>query len=293
MPMFDILVIGSINADLVFISDIRPKAGETVMGKDFKVLPGGKGANQAIAAARLGKKVGFIGCVGNDDNGKKLIENLRGNNVETQYIQIVDDVPTGVANIVVAEEDNSIIVIPGANYSISKDMIDKNMDILLNSKLILLQNEIPMEVIEHVIDLCFGKDVKVILNPAPAVKLKESIVNKIDYLTPNEHECKIAFGNPNTDELLTKYPNKLIVTVGDKGVLYHDGNKKVNIPAFKVDVVDTTGAGDAFNGAFAVAIVEGNSLYESLLFANKAAAISVTKIGAQEGMPYLEDLKGL
>lgn len=293
MPMFDILVIGSINADLVFISDIRPKAGETVMGKDFKVLPGGKGANQAIAAARLGKKVGFIGCVGNDDNGKKLIENLRGNNVETQYIQIVDDVPTGVANIVVAEEDNSIIVIPGANYSISKDMIDKNMDILLNSKLILLQNEIPMEVIEHIIDLCFGKDIKVILNPAPAVKLKESIVNKIDYLTPNEHECKIAFGNPNTDGLLTKYPNKLIVTVGDKGVLYHDGNKKVNIPAFKVDVVDTTGAGDSFNGAFAVAIVEGNSLYESLLFANKAAAISVTKIGAQEGMPYLEDLKGL
>lgn len=289
--MFDILVIGSINADLVFVSDIRPKAGETVTGKDFRVVPGGKGANQAIAAARLGKKVGFIGCIGNDDNGKMLIENLKENNVETKYIKIVEGVPSGVANIIVSEDDNSIIVIPGANHFITRDMIDKNIDVLLNSKLVVLQHEIPMDIIEYVVDLCFKNGVKVILNPAPAIRLKETIIDKVDYLTPNEHECKVVFDNSNIDELLAKYPNKLIITKGDKGVVYHDGNRVVNIPAFKVDVVDTTGAGDTFNGAFATSIVDGQSIDESILYGNKAAAISVTKFGAQNGMPYKEDLK--
>lgn len=288
--MFDILVVGSINADLVLVSDIRPKAGETVTGKDFRIVPGGKGANQAIAAARLGKKVGFIGCVGNDQNGKMLIENFKENNVETKYIKVVEGVPSGVANIIVSQGDNSIIVIPGANYSITKEMIDKNLDVLLNSKLVVLQHEIPMVIIEYIINLCFENGVKVILNPAPAIKLKDTIIDKVDYLTPNEHECKIVFDNPNTDELLSKYPSKLIITKGDKGVLYHNGSNIVNIPAFKVDVVDTTGAGDTFNGAFATAIVDGKNIDESILFANKAAALAITKIGAQSGMPYREDL---
>lgn len=288
--MFDILVIGSINADLVFVSDIRPQAGETVTGKDFKIVPGGKGANQAIAAARLGKKVGFIGCVGNDDNGKMLIENFKENNVETKYIDIVENMPSGVANIIVSEDDNSIIVIPGANYSITREMIDRNIDILKKSKMVILQHEIPIDIVEYIVDLCFENEIKVILNPAPAIKLKESTIDKVDYLTPNEHECKIVFDNANIDELLSKYPNKLIITKGDNGVIYHDGNKVVHIPSFKVDVIDTTGAGDTFNGAFATAIVDGQSICESILFANKAAALSVTKFGAQNGMPYREDI---
>ena len=289
--MFDILVIGSINADLVFVSDIRPKAGETVTGKDFRIVPGGKGANQAIVAARLGKKVGFIGCVGNDDNGKMLIENFKENNIETKYIRIVEGMPSGVANIVVSEDDNSIIVIPGANYSITKEIIDKNIDVLKKSKMVVLQHEIPMDIVEYIVDLCFENEIKVILNPAPAIKLKETIIDKVNYLTPNEHECSIVFDNSNIDELLSKYPNKLIITKGDKGVIYHDGNKMVHIPSFEVDVVDTTGAGDTFNGAFATALVDGYKMDDAITFANKAAAISVTKFGAQNGMPYREDLK--
>ncbi|MCF6460837.1 ribokinase [Clostridium sp. Cult3] len=287
--MFDILVIGSINADLVFTSDIMPKAGETVIGKDFRVVPGGKGANQAIAAARLGKKVGFIGCVGDDDNGKMLIDNFKENNVETRHIRTLEGIPSGVANIVISEDDNSIIVIPGANYYITKEMIDENIDIIMNSKLVVLQHEIPMDIIEYIVDICFENRIKVILNPAPAIKLKQTIIDKVDYLTPNEHECKIVFDNSNIDELLSNYPNKLIITKGDKGVVYHNGNRMVNIPAINVDVVDTTGAGDTFNGALATAIVNGYNIDSGIEFANKVAAISVTKFGAQSGMPYWEE----
>lgn len=283
--MFDILVIGSINADLVFISDKRPEQGETIIGKDFKIVPGGKGANQAIAAARLGRKVGFIGAVGNDNNGRMLIENFKQNNVETKYIKTVENISSGVANIVLAQGDNSIIVIPGANHSITKSLIDENIDIIRNSKLVLIQNEIPLEIVEYTVNVAYENKVNLILNPAPAVKLKEDIISKVNYLTPNELEAKIIFHNPNIEEILSKYPNKLIITKGSKGVIYHNGTSIVNIPAFNVDVVDTTGAGDTFNGAFATAIVDGYSIDESILFANKAAAISITKFGAQNGMP--------
>lgn len=289
--MFDILVIGSINADLVFTTDKRPDLGETVMGKDFKLIPGGKGANQAVAAARLGKNVGFLGCVGKDVNGKMLRENLEKNRVNTQYINIIDQVPSGVANIIVSQRDNSIIVVPGANYSISEDMIDENINIIKNSKLILLQNEIPLKVVKHVINVAYEHKVKLILNPAPASKLNDNIISKVDYLTPNEHECKIIFNNTSLEKALEEYPNKLIVTRGDKGVLYHNGKEIVNIPAYKVKVVDTTGAGDTFNGAFAAALIDGYSIYDSISYANKAAALSITRFGAQAGMPYKEDLE--
>lgn len=289
--MFDILVIGSINADLVFTSNIRPKAGQTVLGQDFKVIPGGKGANQAIAAARLGSKVGFIGCLGNDDNGKMLIDNFKENNVETKYISIIDNVPSGVANIVIAENDNSIIVVPGANYSITKEIIDKNIDVIKSSKIIVLQHEIPIDIVKYIIDICYENHITTILNPAPAIKLDENLIHKVSYLTPNEHEASLVFDNSNINELLEKYPEKLIITEGDKGVKYHNGCEIIHVPSFKVEVVDTTGAGDTFNGALATALVNGYSLKDAISFANKGAAISVTKFGAQSGMPYKSEVE--
>lgn len=289
--MWDILVIGSINADLVFVSDKRPKAGETIIGEDFKIIPGGKGANQAIAAARLGKRVGFIGAVGDDVNGKMLIENFSQNSVETKYIKTIENVSSGVANITISEMDNSIIVIPGANSFVTKEMIDENIDIIKSSKLVLLQCEIPLETVEYIVELNHKNNIKTILNPAPAVNMRNDIISKVNYLTPNEHEARIIFNNYNMEEILAKYPNKLIITKGQQGVVYHNGNNIVNIPAFNVEVVDTTGAGDTFNGALATAIVDGLSLDNSILFANKAAAISITKFGAQNGMPYIKDLE--
>jgi ribokinase len=288
--MYDIVVVGSINADLVFEADKRPNPGETLIGKDFKTVPGGKGANQAIAASRLGAKVAMMGCLGEDQNGIFLEENLKVNKVETKFIKKVKGVPSGVAGITLAEGDNSIIVVPGANYEVDKTYIDKNIEVIKSAKIVLLQLEIPIEVVEYVIDICSKNKVKTILNPAPIQKLKEDTLEKLDYLTPNEHEFEILYGSKREEEMLKKHKNKLIITKGSEGVSFSDGDKVINIPSNKVEVVDTTGAGDTFNGSFAYSLVKGMSIKESIEFANKAAAISVTKFGAQGGMPTLKEL---
>lgn len=288
--MGKIVVIGSINVDLVFTSDKRPQAGETVMGKTFSLIPGGKGANQAVAASKLGADTYMIACVGNDSNGEFSLKNLNDMGVNTRGVKIVDEVPTGLANIIVADNDNSIIVIPGANYAIGKDLIDENKNLILSAGMVLLQLEIPMEVVEYVVDICFENKVRVLVNPAPAAPLKKSLIDRATYITPNEHELKLIFDNLDTDEVLKKYPNKLIVTMGSKGVKYHDGKEIRVIPSNKVDVVDTTGAGDTFCGALAAALVRGDSIRDAIIFANKAAAFAVTKLGAQSGMPVLADL---
>lgn len=289
--MGKIVVIGSINVDLVFTSDKRPQAGETVMGKTFSLIPGGKGANQAVAASKLGADTYMIACVGNDSNGEFSLKNLNDMGVNTRGVKIVDEVPTGLANIIVADNDNSIIVIPGANYAIGKDLIDENKNLILLAGMVLLQLEIPMEVVEYVVDICFENKVRVLVNPAPAAPLKKSLIDRATYITPNEHELKLIFDNLDTDEVLKKYPNKLIVTMGSKGVKYHDGKEIRVIPSNKVDVVDTTGAGDTFCGALAAALVRGDSIRDAIIFANKAAAFAVTKLGAQSGMPVLADLQ--
>ena len=288
--MYDIVVVGSINADLVFEADRRPNSGETLIGKDFKTVPGGKGANQAIAASRLGAKVAMMGCLGEDQNGIFLEENLKVNKVETKFIKKVKGVPSGVAGITLAEGDNSIIVVPGANYEVDKTYIDKNIEVIKSAKIVLLQLEIPIEVVEYVIDICSKNKVKTILNPAPIQKLKEDTLEKLDYLTPNEHEFEILYGSKREEEMLKKHKNKLIITKGSEGVSFSDGDKVINVPSNKVEVVDTTGAGDTFNGSFAYSLVKGMSIKESIEFANKAAAISVTKFGAQGGMPTLKEV---
>lgn len=289
--MGKVVVVGSINVDMVFTSDIRPKAGETVLGNTFSLIPGGKGANQAVAAAKLGSESIMIGCVGHDSNADFAINNLNNVNVSTDCIDIVQDVPTGVANIIVAEDDNSIIVISGANYEVNKDTIDKYKDIILSADIVLLQLEIPLETVEYTLELCKMNNVKVLLNPAPAVELSTSMIENATYITPNEHELKIILGkNCDTEDEMRKYPNKLIVTLGSKGVKYFDGNEMKYIPSCKVEVVDTTGAGDTFCGALAAALVRGDCLEDAIKFANKAAAYSITKLGAQSGMPTLNQL---
>ena len=288
--MYDILVIGSINADLVFKADKRPNSGETLLGKDFKTVPGGKGANQAVAAARLGARVAILGCLGKDQNGSFLEQNLKVNKVETKHIKKVDDVPSGVAGIVLAEGDNSIIVVPGANYKVDKEYIDENIDVILNSKIVLLQLEIPLDVVKYVIELCSENEVKTILNPAPIQKIDKDTLDKLDYLIPNEHEFEILYGSHNEEKILKEQKNKLIITKGSRGVVFSNGDKIINIPSLEVDVVDSTGAGDTFNGAFAQSMLKGKSVEESIKFANIAGGISVTRFGAQGGMPTLEEI---
>lgn len=284
------VVVGSINVDLVFTSEIRPKAGETVMGSTFSTIPGGKGANQAVAASKLGAKSYMVGCIGNDQNGEFSINNLNLMNVDTSCIKKTDNAPTGVANIVVAEHDNSIIVIAGANYEITKDDIDSWKDVILSADIVLLQLEIPLDVVEYTAELCRKNNVRVLLNPAPAVELPETLIDNVTYITPNEHELNIILGKQNNvDETIKMYPNKIIVTMGSKGVKYFDGCEMKIVSSYNVDVVDTTGAGDTFCGGLAAALVRGDSLEEAIKFANKAAAISITKLGAQSGMPTLEE----
>ena len=288
--MGKIVVVGSINVDMVFTSDKRPKAGETVIGNTFSLIPGGKGANQAVAASKLGADTYMIGCVGNDSNGEFSLKNLRDMKVNTRAVKIVDKAPTGLANIIVADNDNSIIVIPGANFEMDKDVIKENKALLLSADMVLLQLEIPMEVVEYVVDICAENKVRVLINPAPAAPLKKSLIEKATYITPNEHELRLIFDNQETDAVLKQYPNKLIVTMGSRGVKYHDGNEIREVPSNMVDVVDTTGAGDTFCGALAAALVRGDSIEGAVIFANKAASFTVTRLGAQSGMPELADL---
>jgi ribokinase len=292
--MGKVVVVGSINVDMVFTSSLRPKAGETVLGQNFYTIPGGKGANQAVATSKLGSKSYMIGCVGADINGEFSLENLKNMDVDTKGIEKVENTPTGVANIIIAEGDNSIIVVAGSNYKITREIIDKNIDVILDADIVLIQLEIPMDIAEYTADLCKKNNIKIMLNPAPAVELSESLIQNSTFITPNEHELKIIFGKKNSgsiDEILRYYPNKLIVTMGSQGVKYFDGEKIRNVPAYKVDIVDTTGAGDTFNGALAAAIVKDENLENSIKFANKAAALSIMKLGAQSGMPTLEQLE--
>lgn len=288
--MYDILVIGSINADLVFQTDRIPEAGETVLGNSFITVPGGKGANQAVAAARLGANVGFIGCVGDDANGKLMLENLQKQGVDTRGVSILEGVSTGVAGIVLSEGENSIIVIPGANHLVTKETIDDNIGLLAGSRMVVLQLEIPIETVDYVVEICSNENIPVIINPAPAGDIALDSILKATYLTPNETELIRLFGSKDAEEILKEYPNKLILTQGKRGVSFYDGEKMVHVEGRSVKVVDTTGAGDTFNGALAVGLVEGMKLKSAVEFANKAAAISVTKLGAQGGMPGREEL---
>ncbi|MDF1999752.1 ribokinase [Peribacillus frigoritolerans] len=283
--MIRIAVVGSSSMDLVVTSAKRPMAGETVLGESFITVPGGKGANQAVAAARLGAEVSMVGCVGDDVYGEIILDNLIKNHVNTKYMEPVTGSASGTAHITLSEGDNSIIVVKGANDFITPEYVQKAKKVIEESDIVLVQQEIPEETVEYLADLCNMLQKRLLLNPAPARKLSEAVIQQASFLTPNEHEFEILFDGRDRTEVLTEYPNKLFITEGKNGVRYFDGHEEKVVPSFEVEAVDTTGAGDTFNAAFAVAVAEGKSFDESLLFANRAASISVTKLGAQGGMP--------
>lgn len=270
-----------------------PLKGETLSGGNLTYIPGGKGANQAVAMARLGADVEMFGCVGNDDHGTKLIENLKNAGVKTGRIKRIAGVPTGLALITVGENDNTIIVVAGANDKVDRTYVDSVKDELLKSDFVVLQHEIPADTIEYVISLCHQNGIKAVLNPAPARPVKADILSKVTYLTPNEHEAKILFGaDTDTESLLKKYPEKLVITLGSRGVAtgLKDGSV-LHVPVRHAKVADTTGAGDTLNGAFCVKLAEGADIKEALHFANTAASLSTEKFGAQTGMPTRNEVE--
>ena len=291
--MKKIAVIGSINMDMTATAERIPKKGETISAQSVAYVPGGKGANQAVAAARLGGDVTMFGCVGSDAFGGELIENLKNNGIHTDCIDVLPEQSSGLAMIVVAENDNVITVIPGANQYVTKEYIDRYKQEILQADIVLMQNEIPAETIRYAAGLLHEAGKTVIYNPAPAQKADREMVGFSTYLTPNEHEARIVLDDQESslEELMTRYDGKLIITLGSKGAAASRDGRIVTIPARKAKVVDTTGAGDTMNGAFAYALSVGQDFEEALHFANAAAALSIEKAGAQTGMPSLEAVK--
>lgn len=285
--MVKVTVIGSSSMDLVVTADKRPSKGETIIGNSFKTVPGGKGANQAVAAAMLGAEVTMIGCVGDDAFGKSILDNFRKNKVNVDCVRVISNCETGTAHITLADGDNSIIVVKGANDYITPDYVK---EVMRESDIVLIQQEIPEETVEYVSELCVQLNVPLLLNPAPAREISKKVIENATYITPNEHEAEILFG---TSDLLKQYPNKVFITEGKNGVRFFDGIEDVVVPSYEVEVVDTTGAGDTFNAAFAVSLAEGKSIIDSLTFANGAAALSVTGFGAQGGMPFREEVENI
>lgn len=289
--MKKIAVIGSINMDLTAKAQRIPSKGETVSGWDLKYLPGGKGANQAVAAARLGGKVAMYGCVGDDAFADKLIASLVQNGVDTAHVKRIADTSSGIAMITVAENDNSIVVIPGANNYVTKEYLYSVKDSLLEADIVIMQNEIPLESVVETVEILKGKGKTIIYNPAPVVPFSNGVLEMISYLTPNEHEAALLFPKEKDLNSILKCQNgKLIVTLGKDGIAAYENGKVIRIPARPTKVVDTTGAGDTFNGAFAYALANGYSLEKALRFANVAASLSTEKAGAQGGMPTLDEV---
>lgn len=270
--------------DQVVQAERLPLKGETVYGRDLQYIPGGKGANQAVAMARLGADVRMFGKVGDDPNGEVMLRTLEENGVDISNIEITNKAPTGLAIIAVGERDNTIIIVAGANGQVDEDYIKRVEDKLLESDLVVLQHEIPQKTNEYVAKLCRKNGIRVILNPAPARELSEAMIENVDFITPNEHEVRIIFGDRELEPLLEAYGGKLIVTRGSEGVLAYDG-ELVEVPCRESRVVDTTGAGDTMNAAFTVMLSEGKGIREALEFANTAAGLSTETLGAQGGMP--------
>lgn len=281
-----ITVVGSINMDLVTVTSKTPGKGETVLGERFYQIPGGKGANQAVACARLGAEVYMIGAVGTDSFGTSLKEHLQQEGIHVTNVKPVTHKETGIAAITVSEGDNRIIVVPGANEDVMPNDVEACEEMIAQSDICLIQLEIPLETVEKAAELAKKHGVTVILNPAPAQPLSKSLLDCVDWLTPNEHERPIIFQQVNEEA----YANRLIVTEGEEGASVSINDELKQIQGYSVSVVDTTGAGDTFNGALAVALSKGMNVEEACRFANAAAALSVTKLGAQSAMPTETEL---
>jgi len=284
--------------DLVVETERYPKEGETIIGGKFEQIPGGKGANQALAAAKLGDEVEFIGACGNDSFAPKLKSSLKNGGAKIDNIFEVKGISTGVAVITVDPAGNNrIIVSPGANYELDLEKIKKIKDKIIGAEIILLQLEIPVKTIARIIEIASANNTKIILDPAPAQKLSDHILAKVDYLLPNEGELDLLLAEAGAESrkdkikiLLNKGVKNIIVTEGEKGINFYNKEQQLHFDSLKVKAVDTTAAGDVFAGAFVVNLVKTDDFKEAIKFAVKAAAYSVTKRGAQISIPNKEEL---
>ena len=298
----NIVVIGSSNTDMIIKTARIPRPGETVLGGDFSIAPGGKGANQAVSAARAGGQVIFIARVGEDMFGEKAVDGFIGDTINIDYIIKDTNAPSGVALIFVDEQgENSIAVASGANAHVSPADVHAAQDIIASAGIVLMQLEIPIETVETAAELASSNGVEVILNPAPAQPLGDDLLKNVSILTPNETEAELLTGIKVEEEegaanaaseLIAKGVKTVLITLGARGVYVAAPEYKGIIPAYSVDtIVDTTAAGDVFNGVLAVSLAENKTLPEAVRFSNAAAALSVTKLGAQTSAPYRHEIE--
>jgi len=294
--MNKVLVVGSINMDLVVQAERFPGPGETLLGQSFHTFPGGKGANQAVAARRLGAQVAMLGCVGDDAFGRQLRGQLEAEGIDTRSVRTEGTVSTGVAAITVSQAENSIIVVPGANHALSPADVLAAENAFATADVVLCQLEIPLETAEAAAAMAEKHGKPFILNPAPAVPLSQALRARATVLTPNEHELAILLSGADSawQQQLARYPERILMTRGADGAWFAGRDGALHHqPAFPVSAVDTTGAGDTFNGALAA--YWGKSFGEMTRLACAASALSVTRAGAQGGMPTqgeLEDFLG-
>ncbi|GAB3486970.1 ribokinase [Amycolatopsis cihanbeyliensis] len=291
----EVLVVGSANADLVVAAERRPAGGETVLGGDTEILPGGKGANTAVAAARLGARVGLLAAVGEDGNGRVLLDSLRESGVYTDLVHLVDR-PTGAAYITVTPDgENSILVSPGANNTLRPADVDTALP---GAGIMVASMEIPLPTVEHAVLAAAEAGIRPILNLSPVAKVSERVLRVLDVLLVNEHEgawlLASGFGKADADprRLLELGPRAAVVTRGARGALVLEDDGVTGVDSPEVEAVDTTGAGDAFAGALAATLVAGASLADAARRAVRVAAVSVTRHGAQPSYPYADELPG-
>jgi len=294
--MAKILVVGSINMDLVVRVPHTPNPGETILGEKFETFPGGKGANQAVAASRMGGEVALVGRVGNDDFGDRLIQGLVENQIKTTFIIKDSEVPTGIAMITVAADgENMIVVASGANSEVSAEDVNNTRELMREADLLLVQLECPLETVSGAIDLANAYEVPVVLNPAPAQPLSKTLLEKVDYLTPNETELTLLGGEKDVESGIKKLRRmgvrNLVLTMGANGARVVTDEVDQHIPAYEITVVDTTAAGDAFNGALAVGLAEGKPLLEAVRWGVAAGSLATAKHGAQPSLPTRDEVE--
>ena len=299
--MSDISVLGIFVADISFSGSKIPAVGETILGNKYNVGPGGKGCNQAVAIARLGAKVNFISKIGKDSYGELALETLKKNNINTESVIQDEKLQTGVAGILVDKNSgkNAINVIVGAPSTLKINEINKHINIIKSSKIFLTQLEVPKDVTLHCLKTAKENGCLTILNPAPASEITKEFYSNIDYFTPNETEAEFYTGIKITNEKEAKQASdklinlgikKVIITLGEKGLFYSDGQEEIYLTANSVKAIDTTGAGDAFNGGLAFGLSKEKPIKECLEFANKVAGLSTTKLGAGDAMPFLKEI---
>jgi ribokinase len=298
--MNKVVVVGSTNTDLTIRVPRIPAPGETALGREFRITAGGKGANQAVAAARAGASVVFVSALGTDDFGQRALENLTREGIDVSLVRRLPDAPSGVALIVVDDRgENSIAVASGANGQLTRDDVLPLAPMVDREDVILVQLEIPLEAVEAAAWIATRRHARLILNPAPARALPEAFFGAASVVTPNELEVEHLTGIAVSDEaglqraaeaLHHLGAEEVVITLGQRGVFHSAGDRSELVPAFKVEPVDTTAAGDVFNGALAAALVEGRPFPDALRFANAAAAISVTRAGAQSSAPSRQEI---